>query len=66
MIVNSTIQMVHSLGRSVVAEGVETESVLKLISKMGCDKAQGYLISKPMRFRDLWNMIGIETKVAAA
>lgn len=66
MIVNSTIQMVHSLGRSVVAEGVETESVLKLISQMGCDKAQGYLISKPMRFRDLWNMIGIETKVAAA
>lgn len=66
MIVNSTIQMVHSLGRSIVAEGVETESVLKLISQMGCDKAQGYLISKPMRFRDLWNMIGIETKVAAA
>jgi diguanylate cyclase len=66
MIVNSTIQMVHSLGRSVVAEGVETESVLKLVSQMGCDKAQGYLISKPMRFRDLWNMISPETKIAAA
>ncbi len=66
MIVNSTIQMVHSLGRTVVAEGVETESVLKLVSQMGCDKAQGYLISKPMRFRDLWNMIGTETKIAAA
>ena len=66
MIVNSTIQMVHSLGRSVVAEGVETEAVLKLVSQMGCDKAQGYLISKPMRFRDLWSMIGIEPKTAAA
>jgi diguanylate cyclase len=66
MIVNSTIQMVHSLGRSVVAEGVETESVLKLVSQMGCDKAQGYLISKPMRFRDLWNMISPETKTVAA
>lgn len=66
MIVNSTIQMVHSLGRSVVAEGVETEAILKLVSQMGCDKAQGYLISKPMRFRDLWNMISIEPKTAAA
>jgi diguanylate cyclase len=66
MIVNSTIQMVHSLGRSVVAEGVESEAILKLVSQMGCDKAQGYLISKPMRFRDLWSMIGIEPKTAAA
>jgi diguanylate cyclase len=66
MIVNSTIQMVHSLGRSVVAEGVESEAILKLVSQMGCDKAQGYLISKPMRFRDLWNMIGTEPKTAAA
>jgi diguanylate cyclase len=65
MIVNSTIQMVHSLGRSVVAEGVETETILKLISQMGCDKAQGYLISKPMRFRDLWNMIGNVQKTVA-
>ncbi len=66
MIVNSTIQMVHSLGRSVVAEGVETETILKLVSQMGCDKAQGYLISKPIRFRDMWNMISIEAKTAAA
>lgn len=66
MIVNSTIQMVHSLGRSVVAEGVESEAILKLVSQMGCDKAQGYLISKPMRFRDLWSMIGVEPKTAAA
>jgi diguanylate cyclase len=66
MIVNSTIQMVHSLGRSVVAEGVESEAILKLVSQMGCDKAQGYLISKPMRFRDLWHMISNVEKTAAA
>jgi diguanylate cyclase len=66
MIVNSTIQMVHSLGRKAVAEGVETETVLKLVAQMGCDKAQGYLISKPIRFRDLWNMISNETKTVAA
>lgn len=66
MIVNSTIQMVHSLGRTVVAEGVETDAILKLVSQMGCDKVQGYLISKPMRFRDLWNMIGHGQNTAAA
>jgi diguanylate cyclase len=66
MIVNSTIQMVHSLGRTVVAEGVETEAILKLVSQMGCDKAQGYLISKPIRFRDMWNMISGEAKTVAA
>jgi diguanylate cyclase len=66
MIVNSTIQMVHSLGRSAVAEGVESEAVLKLISQMGCDKAQGYLIARPMRFRELWHMIGATPKRTAA
>jgi diguanylate cyclase len=66
MIVNSTIQMVHSLGRTVVAEGVETETILKLVSQMGCDKAQGYLISKPIRFRDMWNMISGDAKTVAA
>lgn len=66
MIVNSTIQMVHSLGRTAVAEGVESEAILKLVSQMGCDKAQGYLISKPVRFRELWNMIGHAQKTAAA
>jgi diguanylate cyclase len=66
MIVNSTIQMVHSLGRSVVAEGVESEAVLALISQMGCDKAQGYLIARPMRFRELWHMIGASPKRVAA
>jgi diguanylate cyclase len=66
MIVNSTIQMVHSLGRSVVAEGVESEDILKLISQMGCDRAQGYLIAKPMRFRELWHLIGGTAKQDAA
>jgi diguanylate cyclase len=66
MIVNSTIQMVHSLGRTAVAEGVESEAILKLVSQMGCDKAQGYLISKPIRFRDLWSMISHPEKNEAA
>ncbi len=66
MIVNSTIQMVHSLGRTAVAEGVESEAILKIVSQMGCDKVQGYLISKPIRFRELWSMISPPEKTKAA
>jgi diguanylate cyclase len=66
MIVNSSIQMVHSLGRSVVAEGVESESIKALVTQMGCDKVQGYLIGRPMPFRDLWKMIGMAPQKFAA
>ena len=66
MIVNSSIQMVHSLGRSVVAEGVESESIKALVAQMGCDKVQGYLIGRPMPFRDLWKMIGMAPQKFAA
>jgi diguanylate cyclase (GGDEF)-like protein len=47
-IVRSTIGMAHDLGLSVVAEGVETESTLWLLKKLGCDVAQGYHISRPL------------------
>lgn len=66
MIVNSTIQMVHSLGRIAVAEGVETESVLRHVTQMGCDKVQGYLIGKPMHFRELWKLISPAQAAAVA
>jgi len=47
MIVRSTIELGHNLGLSVVAEGVETERVWRMLSEWGCDEAQGYLIGKP-------------------
>ncbi len=47
IMVNSTIQLAHSLGRKVVAEGVETPEVLKELRRMGCDMAQGYHIGRP-------------------
>jgi diguanylate cyclase (GGDEF)-like protein len=48
LIVNSTIHLAHNLGLTVVAEGVETEEVLKRLQTMGCDEAQGYFIGRPM------------------
>jgi EAL domain-containing protein (putative c-di-GMP-specific phosphodiesterase class I)/CHASE2 domain-containing sensor protein len=48
IMVNSTIQLAHSLGRMVVAEGVETAEVLRELRRMGCDLAQGYHIGRPV------------------
>jgi EAL domain-containing protein (putative c-di-GMP-specific phosphodiesterase class I) len=47
-IVSSTIELGHNLGKQVVAEGVETQDVWDRLNALGCDFAQGYLISKPM------------------
>ena len=47
IIVHSTIELAHNLGLTVVAEGVETEQLLDKLRQLGCDYAQGYLISKP-------------------
>lgn len=53
VIVRSTIELAHSLGRKVVAEGVEERETLDALRDMGCDLAQGYLISRPVTFRAL-------------
>ncbi|MFQ5469609.1 MAG: EAL domain-containing protein [Gammaproteobacteria bacterium] len=52
-IVRSTIELAHNLDLEVVAEGVETEETFDLLSKLGCDTAQGYLFSKPVPQEDL-------------
>jgi diguanylate cyclase len=49
IMVHSTIQLAHSLGRRAVAEGVETASVLNELRLMGCDDVQGYLTGRPMK-----------------
>lgn len=53
LLVKSTIDLAHSLGLKVTAEGVETAPALALLGTMGCDLAQGYLIGKPMPAADL-------------
>jgi EAL domain-containing protein (putative c-di-GMP-specific phosphodiesterase class I)/CHASE2 domain-containing sensor protein len=47
LMVHSTIQLAHSLGQKVVAEGVERAETLSLLNQLGCDLAQGYLIGRP-------------------
>ncbi len=52
-IVRSVIDLAHNFDLSVVAEGVEDESTYKELKKLGCDIAQGYIISHPMSEADL-------------
>ncbi len=47
-IVTAIIGLAHSLGLTVVAEGVENASQLDFIREAGCDEAQGYHIGRPM------------------
>lgn len=53
LIVRSTIDLAHALEMEVVAEGVETAASLALLTVMGCDMVQGFLISRPLALEAL-------------
>jgi diguanylate cyclase (GGDEF)-like protein/PAS domain S-box-containing protein len=52
-IVRSTISLAHELGLQVVAEGIEDQATWDLLARLGCDTAQGFLISRPLPAADL-------------
>ena len=54
---HSTIELAHNLGMSVVAEGVESLDTLNRLSMLGCDMAQGFVISKPLSFQNLTELL---------
>ena len=47
-ILESSIQLGHSLRMDVVAEGVESWQDWQLLKSLGCDVAQGYVVAKPL------------------
>jgi diguanylate cyclase (GGDEF)-like protein/PAS domain S-box-containing protein len=51
-ILNAVVAMSASLGMVTVAEGVETEQQLKVVSELGCTKVQGFYFGRPMRAED--------------
>ncbi len=57
IIVRSTIELAHNLGLTVVAEGVEDESVAKTLAEYGCDAAQGYHFGRPAAAEDLHDLL---------
>ena len=48
-VVRAVIDLAHAHDLVVVAEGVETTEQLAALRDMGCDRAQGYLLGRPVR-----------------
>jgi EAL domain-containing protein (putative c-di-GMP-specific phosphodiesterase class I)/CHASE2 domain-containing sensor protein len=66
LMVQSTIGLAHSLGRRVVAEGVEHRDILDLLIEMGCDIAQGFAVGRPMSIDSLTKRLSTDRKRNAA
>ena len=56
-IAQATIAMSHKLGKSVLAEGVETEEQMKYLRRNECDEIQGYFFSRPLPAQDIARLL---------
>jgi EAL domain-containing protein (putative c-di-GMP-specific phosphodiesterase class I) len=56
-IVESTINLAHSLSLQVIAEGVETQAQADILKDLGCDLMQGYLFSRPLPFEEISQLL---------
>ncbi len=62
VIVKTTIDMAHNIGRQVVAEGVENHETQVLLKRLGCDVLQGFHICRPLAAADFENWYNLNTK----
>lgn len=63
-LVRSTIDLAHELGLKVVAEGVEDAECLQFLTSVGCDMAQGFLISKPVPAAEISALVRLDRAAA--
>lgn len=57
IMVDTLVELAHKLNLTVCAEGVETEEALEFLNSIGCDSAQGFLISRPVAPKDVPTVI---------
>ena len=55
--VKAIIDLAHTMGYKVVAEGVETSKEAAILGSLGCDYAQGYLYARPLPAKELEELI---------
>ena len=60
MLARSTINLAHSLGMKVTAEGIENRTAAALLASMGCDVGQGYHLARPMPLERLITILSTE------
>jgi EAL domain-containing protein (putative c-di-GMP-specific phosphodiesterase class I) len=63
LILQSVVSMAHSLGMTVVAEGIETEEQAQHLLALGCEWGQGYGLGKPMAPRDVHGLLAVLPRV---
>jgi diguanylate cyclase (GGDEF)-like protein len=56
-IVRSIVDLAHSLGMTVVAEGIETEEQYQRMLQSGCDSGQGYYFARPLHPQDFTDLL---------
>ncbi len=59
------ISMAHSLGLSVIGEGVENEEQFEFLRSRGAEIVQGYYVSKPMRYDDFKQFVTVSDWIAS-
>jgi EAL domain-containing protein (putative c-di-GMP-specific phosphodiesterase class I) len=65
VIVRSVIDLGRNLGKTTLAEGVETLTAMKTLTDLGCDLAQGYHLSRPLAPQDFLTWYTAATEPAS-
>ena len=63
LLVKSTVELVHNLKKSIVAEGIENAEIMKILCDFGCDIGQGYFVGRPMSFCDFEKYIDMPKRI---
>jgi diguanylate cyclase (GGDEF)-like protein/PAS domain S-box-containing protein len=61
-VVEAVVDLAHAHDLVVIGEGVETQEQLDALRRMGCDRAQGYLMGRPMRASELDELLRADTR----
>jgi hypothetical protein len=59
IILQSVVNMAHSLGMSVIAEGIEKETQVQHLLHLGCEMGQGFALGQPMTARDIHGLLAV-------